>query len=217
MVTFLAALSGLSLLSSLQLAATSTTPTEVLPSDFADPSIIHDPMSGSWYAFATAGNGANVQIANASSPLGPWTLLDGVDLMPSGMGAWAVDTAIWAPDVRYLAASDSFVMYYAGVYAADDRFHCVGAATADSVEGPYQPLDEPLACPTDQGGAIDPSGYWDEASGTLWLLYKVDGNAIGMCLVSFSVFLFFFLSFSLFHYYVPSWDYNHLAPRIPID
>lgn len=186
MAMFLKALSGLSLLSSIQLAV--ATPSEVLSSDFADPSILYDPKSGSWYAFATAGNGANVQVANASSPTGPWDLLD-IDLMPDGMGSWAVDTGIWAPDVKYLTDSDRFVMYYAGLYADDENFHCVGAATADSIEGPYSPLDEPLACPTDQGGAIDPSGYWDEASNTLWLVYKVDGNSIGVCFVtsSFSV------------------------------
>lgn len=176
MTMLLKALSGLFLLSSLAAA----TPSEVLSVDFADPSIVYDPGSGDWYAFATAGNGADVQVANSSSPTGPWTLLD-LDLLPGGMGSWAVDTGIWAPDVRYLPGSDSFVMYYAGLYAADNRFHCVGAATADSIEGPYSPVDDPLACPTDQGGAIDPSGYWDEATSTRWLVYKVDGNSIGMC------------------------------------
>ncbi|ROV91221.1 hypothetical protein VMCG_09363 [Cytospora schulzeri] len=144
---FLKALTGLSFLSSLAAA----TPSEVLSKDFADPSIIYDPNSGDWYAFATAGNGANVQVANASSSTGPWNLLD-LDLLPNGMGSWAVDTGIWAPDVRYLSDSKSFVMYYAGLYAADNKFHCIGAATADSIEGPYSPVDDPLACPTDKGG-----------------------------------------------------------------
>lgn len=189
---------GLSLLLLLlpALHPAAATPTEVLPADFADPSIIRDPTTNTWYAFATAGNGADVQVANASSPAGPWDLLDGgvVDLLPGGMGSWAVDTGIWAPDVRYLAAAGSssssseegeesegkFVMYYAGLYANDTRFHCVGAATASGVLGPYNAVDEPLACPVDQGGAIDPSGYWDESSGTMYLLYKVDGNSIGM-------------------------------------
>ncbi|KUI66274.1 Extracellular endo-alpha-(1-_5)-L-arabinanase 1 [Cytospora mali] len=169
-----AGLPGLSLLYALAAA----TPSEVLSVDFADPSILYDPNSGDWYAFATAGNGENVQVANAASPTGPWTLLD-IDLLPNGMGSWAVDTGIWAPDVRYLSQSDSFVMYYSAVVADNTSFHCIGAATADTIEGPYTPVDTSLACPTDQGGAIDPSGYWDEASSTRWLVYKVDGNNIG--------------------------------------
>lgn len=171
----LRALSGLFLLWD----AAAATPSEVLSVDFADPSILRDPSSGDWYAFATAGNGADAQVANASSPAGPWTLLDR-DLLPD-KGSWAVDGGIWAPDVRYLAESDSFILYYSAQYAADTTFHCVGAATAATIEGPYTPIDEPLACPTDQGGAIDPSGYWDEASSTRWLVYKIDGNSLGWC------------------------------------
>ena len=86
MAIFLKALSGLSLLASLAAA----TPSEVLAESFADPSIIYDPASGDWYAFATAGNNADVQIASAPSSTGPWTLLD-IDLLPNGMGSWAVD------------------------------------------------------------------------------------------------------------------------------
>lgn len=174
MAIFLKALSGLSLLATLATA----TPSEVLAESFADPSIIYDPASGDWYAFATGGNNADVQIASAPSSTGPWTLLD-IDLLPNGMGSWAVDTTVWAPDVRYLEETDSFVMYYSAEYADNTTFHCVGAATADSIEGPYTPVDDVLACPIAEGGAIDPSGYYDEATGTRWVVYKVDGNSLG--------------------------------------
>ena len=43
--------------------------------------------------------------------------------------------------------------------------------------GPYQPLDSPLACPLDQGGAIDSSGFID-SDGSLWVVYKIDGNSL---------------------------------------
>ena len=36
----------------------------------------------------------------------------------------------------------------------------------------------PLVCPTNLGGAIDPSPFI-ASDGTLWLLWKNDGNAIG--------------------------------------
>ena len=87
-------------------------------------------------------------------------------------------------------------MYYSATIVADLRLHCVGAAKASNVLGPYVPLDEPFVCPTEQGGAIDASGY--EADGQRYVLYKVvsqksssdfpldilltslqDGNALG--------------------------------------
>lgn len=67
-------------------------------------------------------------------------------------------------------------MYFSASSADDDSKHCVGAATASSITGPYTPEDNPLACPLDQGGAIDADGYKD--GGTYYVLYKVDGNSI---------------------------------------
>ena len=37
----------------------------------------------------------------------------------------------------------------------------------------------PLICPTNLGGAIDPSPF-TASDGTLWLVWKNDGNAIGL-------------------------------------
>ena len=153
------------------------TPVQVLAKDFPDPAIINDPTSGKWYAFATAGNGHKVQIASGPSATGPWTWLD-IELLPN-LPSWAVNAGIWAPDVRYLKESNSFVIYYAAQYAADTRFHCVGAAVSNTITGPYTPVANAIACPTAQGGAIDPSGYFDDATKTRWVVYKVDGNSIG--------------------------------------
>ena len=62
-------------------------------------------------------------------------------------------------------------MYYSASTAANPRLHCVGVATADNVLGPYVPQDEPIICPTEQGGAIDASGY--ECDGQRYVVYKV--------------------------------------------
>ena len=68
-------------------------------------------------------------------------------------------------------------MYYsARVAGSKRRLHCVGAAFAHSVKGPYIPMAEPLACPLNQGGAIDPSAFQD-ADGKRYVVYKVDGNS----------------------------------------
>ncbi len=57
--------------------------------------------------------------------------------------------------------------------------HCVGAATASTIQGPYTPLDEPFACDLAAGGSIDPDGFRDPVSGNRYVVYKVDGNSIG--------------------------------------
>ncbi|KXX83175.1 putative arabinan endo-1,5-alpha-L-arabinosidase C [Madurella mycetomatis] len=166
--------------------------TPLLPFDFPDPCIIQDPSTGLWYAFATgslAPNSSstfkNIQAARAPSPLGPWTYLVDADPLPDP-GPWTAGAGsqTWAPSVQHLAQADppSFVMYYSGqLTGADSAFHCVGAAvsTTGSVLGPYAPLPVPLVCPLDRGGAIDPAGFVDPASGRRYLLYKVDGNARG--------------------------------------
>jgi len=68
-------------------------------------------------------------------------------------------------------------MYYTAT-TADGSTHCVGAATASSIEGPYTPEQTTIACPASQGGAIDPAGFLD-TDGTRYVVYKVDGNSIG--------------------------------------
>lgn len=141
---------------------------------FADPSILQD-TDGAWYAFATNNNpGPNVPVARASSPAGPWTVLPN-DLMPTP-GAWSNGQNVWAPDVRKVG--DMYVLYYSATYGGQTTQHCVGAATASTVLGPYAAQDSPLACPLENGGAIDPSGFID-SDGTPYVIYKVDGNSIG--------------------------------------
>ena len=62
-------------------------------------------------------------------------------------------------------------MYYSASLAAKPKLHCVGVATASNVIGPYVAQDEPIICPTDQGGAIDAAGY--ETNGQRYIVYKV--------------------------------------------
>ena len=71
----------------------------------------------------------------------------------------------------------SFVMYYTAQLANSKEQHCIGAATSKNVEGPYTPSPNPIICPLDQGGAIDPEGFKD-SDGTRYLIYKIDGNSL---------------------------------------
>ncbi|KAK5702618.1 hypothetical protein LTR97_003563 [Elasticomyces elasticus] len=52
-------------------------------------------------------------------------------------------------------------------------------AHSKKLEGPYvDNLKEPWVCPYANGGAIDPAGYTNK-DGTRWVVYKIDGNAVG--------------------------------------
>jgi beta-xylosidase len=67
-------------------------------------------------------------------------------------------------------------MYFSASTSEDASKHCVGAATSSSITGPYTPVDSAVACPLDQGGAIDADGFED--GGTYYVVYKVDGNSL---------------------------------------
>jgi len=69
-------------------------------------------------------------------------------------------------------------MYYSATTTADTAKHCVGAARASNVQGPYVPVgDAALICPLSQGGAIDATGYKD--GNQRYVVYKIDGNSLG--------------------------------------
>ena len=72
-------------------------PAPAIAEDFPDPAIIQ--VGGTWYAFATQGNGAHVQIAT-SSDFDRWTRASGKDALPN-LPNWVdkSNPAIWAPSV----------------------------------------------------------------------------------------------------------------------
>ena len=169
-------------------------PKPVIPGNFADPSIIR--VDNKWFAFATNArgdtkdhSGPNVQIS--TSPDGKkWTKPDGkTDALPNpgcwvDKGAPGTDGAdVWAPHVIELPnphkfREGQFVMYYAARESNGLHRHCIGAAVATKVEGPYLARSEPIVCASDKGGAIDPAAFQD-SDGKRYVTYKIDGNAIG--------------------------------------
>ncbi|KAJ5674638.1 uncharacterized protein N7477_004572 [Penicillium maclennaniae] len=152
---------------------TAAQPTRAIDSDFADPCVIR--VDGGYYAFATAGNGVNVQVASSADFL-TWDLLSDTDAMPGPFPSWVASSqAIWAPDVNQ-RDDGTFVMYFSAASSQDSSKHCVGAATSSSITGPYTPENDPFACPLDQGGAIDADGYKD--GDTYYVVYKIDGNSL---------------------------------------
>ncbi|MCJ1398074.1 hypothetical protein MMC11_001271 [Xylographa trunciseda] len=143
-----------------------------ITSNFPDPAVII--VGSTFYAFATGSSGLNIPMATSSDGK-TWNITD-TDALPK-VGAWSNGQNVWAPDVVQLS-SGKFVLYYAATSAANTSSHCVGAATSDSVTGPYTPIAKPIACPASQGGAIDAAGFADY-DGSQYVVYKIDGNNIG--------------------------------------
>ena len=179
---------------------------QAVDSNFADPFVLQH--NGTWYAFATNNavgmtgvnitalknssnlltDHVNVQIAT-STDFETWTVLDkDYNLLPR-VGKWALQTnlstfpyapaaAVWAPALLQRPSDNKFVLYYSARDAATTRVHCVGAAVSDSITGPFEPVDTPLACDVSQGGSIDPAPFVD-TDGSIYVAYKIDGNNNG--------------------------------------
>lgn len=141
----------------------------LIDQDFADPDVVE--ADGTYVAFATENQGANVQFAT-STDLSSWELStdDALPVLP----VWATAGRTWAPDVAE-RADGTFVMYFSAEHAASGK-QCIGSATSASVTGPYVAVEtEPMICPLDEGGAIDAASFVDD-DGSRYLLWKNDGN-----------------------------------------
>lgn len=138
----------------------------------ADPQAIQ--VDGVWYLVHTNEGGRNVPLLT-STDLVTWT--PGGDALPTLPG-WAAPGRTWAPEIIALSP-DRYLLYYTATERASGR-QCIGRAVATTPRGPYRDDSAaPLVCPADQGGAIDASPFRDD-DGSLWLLWKNDGNAIGV-------------------------------------
>ncbi|PYI19482.1 Arabinanase/levansucrase/invertase [Aspergillus violaceofuscus CBS 115571] len=154
-------------------------PIQVL-SDFPDPGLLH--VNSTWYTYGTNAVKNNSEVPHVpvatSRDFSSWKLLNGHDAMPS-LSNWETNINHYAPDV--IQRDDGrYVLYYSGELKDWLYHHCVGVAVTNGTNplGPYVPQRKPLACPRDQGGAIDPSPFRD-ADGTLYVVYKADANSIG--------------------------------------
>ena len=147
--------------------------------NFPDPCIAQS-QSGEWFAFSTESEGINIQLAS-SPDFETWTFHDGYDALPT-LPSWAEKqpkARVWAPDVNALPNGSGYIMYFAAVGKTHSKRHCIATATSKNIEGPYTPSNTPLICDLEQGGNIDPNLFHDPVNGKYFLVYKIDGNAIG--------------------------------------
>ncbi|WP_172805764.1 glycoside hydrolase family 43 protein [Brachybacterium sp. P6-10-X1] len=155
-------------LASAHAAAGYTNP--VIATNQPDPGILR--VGQRYYLYSTAGTAGNMPVLR-SPDLVHWHLVgDGQPVI----AAWANHGRHWAPEV--IEVDGRYHAYYTAWERATDR-QAIGVAVADRPEGPF--VDEaatPLLSTPAEGGCIDASPFRDE-DGTLWLLWKNDGNAAG--------------------------------------
>jgi beta-xylosidase len=144
----------------------------VYEQDFPDPFIMV--VDGTYYAFATTGASANIQLIR-STDLENWERLG--DAVP-GLPLWASPNSglTWAPTAMPIGGR--YVLYYTARDKASDR-QCISQAVSDVPEGPYvDTTSAATVCQVDLGGSIDPYLFQD-ADGQLYLFWKNDGNCCG--------------------------------------
>jgi len=130
---------------------------------------------GTYHAYATNTSDTNVQTLTSKN-LVDWKA--GSDALPE-LGKWAYEGKTWAPEVVALGGDKGYVLYYTAK-SADLGAQCIGRAVSNSPAGPFRDdAAGPLVCQKDEGGSIDPSPFRD-GDGTLYLIWKNDGNCCGM-------------------------------------
>jgi beta-xylosidase len=145
----------------------------VIDANFADPFIL--PVDGTYYAYATGDLSSNIQVST-SPDLVTWT--DSTEALPK-LPLWEpVSKGLtWAPEV--VKADGKYVMHYTTRDVQAGK-QCLSAAVADDPAGPFVDDSQgPLECQTKLGGSIDSSPFRDK-DGSLWLVWKNDGNCCGI-------------------------------------
>ncbi len=145
-------------------------PVLAYPGDFPDPFVLV--AGGVTYAYSTNVAGVNVPVMT-STDLSTWTPT--TEALPR-LPAWASPGRTWAPTV--MPKGPGYVMYYTVTQTSTQR-QCVSVATAAVPTGPFRDSSSgPLVCQLLLGGSIDPYVF-RAPSGSWYLLWKSDDNALG--------------------------------------
>jgi beta-xylosidase len=143
----------------------------VYDGDLPDPFVLRAPDG--WYAYGTQGRFGTMPVLR-SDDLVAWEVVG--DGMPA-IAPWSAAGRHWAPEVVELGGR--YVAYYTAM-ERETGDQCIGVAFADTPAGPFvDDAPAPLVCEHDEGGSIDASPFVD-VDGTPYLLWKNDGNHIGV-------------------------------------
>ncbi|MFI2364788.1 glycoside hydrolase family 43 protein [Promicromonospora sp. NPDC019610] len=143
----------------------------VYGSNFPDPAVLE--VDGTYWAYATKNRVEALPVLR-SRDLVRWEPVG--DAMPE-LASWVEPGLNWAPEVAVVG--DRYVAYYTAHDKVTD-VQAVGVAVADEPYGPFRDdADRPLLCQDAEGGSIDASPFTD-ADGSRWLLWKNDGNHVGV-------------------------------------
>lgn len=138
----------------------------VVPTDCPDPGVLED---GPRYVMACTGGGFPLR---TSTDLVNWK--NAGEIFPAGKAPkWAV-SHFWAPEIHKVGTR--YVAYFSAKYGADGSL-AVGAATATDALGPYTDLGKPLV--HDPSPGVIDAHEFTAPGGKHYLLWKVDGNAVG--------------------------------------
>lgn len=143
----------------------------VEPTNHPDPAVLH--ADGAFWLYSTAGAMGAMPVLT-SPDLVTWTQVG--NGMPV-IAPWSVPGRHWAPEI--IKVGERYLSYYTA-RRADMNQQAISVSIAESPAGPF--VDErttPLIGQVDEGGSIDASPFRD-ADGSLWLLWKNDGNSRGL-------------------------------------
>jgi GH43 family beta-xylosidase len=136
--------------------------------DCPDPGVIATGRADVAYAMVCTGGSFPIR---GSRDLVSWSDT-GVAVLPAGKPSWAANGfRNWAPELH--GVGDRLVAYFTSVDGGDTL--CIGAATADTIAGPWTESAGPLV--THGQGVIDATWVHDGTTG--YLVYKIDGNSVG--------------------------------------
>lgn len=141
----------------------------VLPGDRPDPTVMK--VGDTYWASATSNEWAPLFPIFKSDDLQQWQLVSYV--FPDGAPSWA-EKNFWAPELAYDEEQQKVYAYYTARDAETGRLS-VAVASADQPSGPY--TDHGVLV-SQEAGSIDAYEVRDK-DGTLYLLWKEDGNSRG--------------------------------------
>jgi GH43 family beta-xylosidase len=97
----------------------------------------------------------------------------GAAILPAGKPDWAANGGRnWAPEIHQVGSE--LVAYFTSVNGGNVL--SIGAAHAPDAAGPWVDIGGPLV--EHPQGVIDAT-FFEDADGSRWLVYKIDGNSVG--------------------------------------